>query len=246
MIIHGFAQNGRSTINRDLKNSYLVRNDFNVIVVDWSLVSSPYYQYARYRVDPTGIAIARFIDWMNINLSTLHVLGYDLGAHIAGIAGKNIPRGQIGRIIGLDPSLPLFNVNAVNSRLRAGDAVLVEVFHSNGGQQGIFQSIGDVDFYINNGRVQPECSSSNVLYCSHYRAVVTYSRLLNGQNNYIVIPCESVSQVETGCSQDPIEILLEELNPSGIYQILTVNAEAINLEVEIVGSTEKSEKTTEN
>jgi Lipase len=79
IIIHGFGQNGRSIINRDLKNSYLYRDDFNVIIVDWSSVSSPYYQYARYRVGTTGIAVSKFIEFLNTNYETLHVIGFGLG-----------------------------------------------------------------------------------------------------------------------------------------------------------------------
>jgi hypothetical protein len=57
---------------------------------------------------------------------------------------------------------------------------------------------------------------------------------LNGQNNFVVIPCETIADVAVGCSLDPIEILLEEVSPSGIYQINTANAEAINSEVELI------------
>lgn len=151
-----------------------------------------------------------------------------LGAHIAGIAGKYTRRGRIGRIIGLDPSRPLFSINSSANRLSIGDAQLVEVFHSNGGQWGFDTRLGDVDFYINNGKTQQECVGSTNTYCSHYRAVIIYQRLINRQNNYVVVPCEGVEQVADGCSLDPIEILLEEFNPSGVYQINTVNAEAIN------------------
>lgn len=217
-------------MNRDLKNGYLTRSDFNVIVTDWSSVSSPYYQYARYRVGTTGIAVSRFIEWMGLNYETLHLVGYDLGAHVAGIAGKNSMRGRVQRIIGLDPSRQLFNENMSGNRLSAGDARLVEIFHSNGGQLGVFQSYGDIDYYINNGRTQPECENVYNNDCAHYRAVIVYSKLLSGQNNYVIVPCESIADVATGCSLDPVEILLEEISPSGIYQINTVNAEAIKKE----------------
>lgn len=158
LIIHGFGQNGRSNISRDLKNSYLARGNFNVIVTDWSQVSSVYYEYARYRVDTTGIAVSRFIEWMNLNYNILHVVGFGLGAHVAGIAGKNSVKGRIRRIIGLDPAQPLFNEYTTANRLNSGDAQLVEVFHSNGGVLGIFNPIGDINFYINNGKTQPECA----------------------------------------------------------------------------------------
>lgn len=214
-------------MNRDLKNAYLARSDFNVIVTDWSSASSSFYQNARYRVGPTGIAVSRFVEWMGLTYNTLHLIGYDLGANVAGIAGKNSVRGRVQRIVGLDPSRQLFNENTSVNRLNAGDARLVEIFHSNGGQLGVFQAYGDIDYYINNGINQPECANVNTKECNHYRAVIVYSRLLSGQNNYVIVPCENIEEVANGCSLDPIEILLEEISPSGIYQINTVNAEAI-------------------
>lgn len=217
-------------MNRDLKNVYLAINDYNVIITDWSSVSSSYYQYARYKVGTTGIAISKFLEFLNVNYATLQLVGYDLGAHVAGIAGKNSVRGRISRIIGLDPARPLFNDNTAASRISVGDARVVVIFHSNGGQLGIFTRIGDLDYYINNGVTQPECSTTNVNECSHYRSVITLTRLLTGQNNFVIIPCESIQEVATGCSMDPVEILLEEFDPSGIYQISTANAEAIKNE----------------
>ena len=64
---------------------------------------------------------------------------------------------------------------------------------------------------------------------------------MNGQNNYVVVPCQDLAEVTAACSLDPIEILLEEISPSGIYQINTGNAEAIK--VEKVKNTNTKEKT---
>lgn len=125
-------------------------------------------------------------------------------------------------------------------RISAGDAQLVEIFHSNGGQLGMFRRIGDIDYYLNNGKTQPECKIITDANCSHYRSVITFSRLLSGQNNYVIVPCNNVAELAAGCSLDPIEILLEEISPSGIYQINTVNAEALNKDVEIIDNTEGS------
>lgn len=102
--------------------------------------------------------MSRFVEWLNVDYNTLHLVGYDLGAHVAGIAGKNTVKGRINRIIGLDPSRPLFNEYTSSNRISRGDATLVEVFHSNGDQLGIFNPIGDADYYINNGKIQPECT----------------------------------------------------------------------------------------
>jgi pancreatic triacylglycerol lipase len=127
LIIHGAGQNGNSPINTVLTKSYLTRDDFNVIVTDWSSVASPIYQYARLKVNMVGMAVSKYITWLNPNYTSLHLIGYDLGAHIAGVAGKNTIRGRVGRIVGLDPSLPLFNENLSINRLSTGDAQLVEV-----------------------------------------------------------------------------------------------------------------------
>lgn len=72
--------------------------------------------------------------------------------------------------------------------------------------------------------------------CSHYRSVVVYSKLLASQNNYVITPCENLAELVEGCQSDPLEEFIEEfLVPSGIYQIVTTNAEAlINKDTEIL------------
>lgn len=79
IIIHGSNQSGQSVFARDLKNAYLTRGDFNVIVVDWSNFLAPYYQFARFKVGKLGIAVSKFITFLNPNYTTLHIVGYDLG-----------------------------------------------------------------------------------------------------------------------------------------------------------------------
>lgn len=100
ILIHGYGQNKNSLFNRDITKSYLKRGDYNVITVDWSTVSFGFYQSSRYKVWTVGMALSKFITWLNPNYDTLHLVGYDLGAHIAGISGKNTVRGRINRIIG--------------------------------------------------------------------------------------------------------------------------------------------------
>jgi hypothetical protein len=91
----------------------------------------------------------------------------------------------------------------------------------------MFSRLGQLDYYINNGRQQPECASSTDGTCSHYRAVTVFSKLVSKDNSYLVIPCADISEVASKCSLDPIEILLEEISPSGVYQVMTVTAEPL-------------------
>lgn len=56
----------------------------------------------------------------------------------------------------LDPSRPLMNTRLNNGKLDAKDAKIVQVLHSNAGFYGQTDTIGTVDFCINNG-AQPYC-----------------------------------------------------------------------------------------
>ena len=87
-------------MNRDLKNAFLDHDDYNVIIVDWSSSAGSSYDTARSNVEPLAKSVAQFIDWMGLDEGRLHVIGYDLGAHIAGIAGKNTLNGRIDKITG--------------------------------------------------------------------------------------------------------------------------------------------------
>lgn len=214
-------------MNRDLKNAFFLRGDYNVIVMDWSSVSSWLQTGAAQRVIPSGIALSKFVRWLNVDVNLLHFIGYDLGAHIAGVAGRNLG-GQVARIVGLDPSRPGFNENIISNKLVQSDAQFVEVFHSNGGQLGFFTPYGDLDYYIENGRYYPSCTNN---YCSHYQSVVVYTRLVSGQNNYAVIPCQDISEINTGCANDPINLIPDEVSQAGIYQIKTTS-QAINKDIE--------------
>lgn len=111
--------------------------------------------------------------WFIVTMDELFIyFNVSLGAHIAGIAGKNVLRGRINHIIGLDPGSvmslfssncvywenpcplagPLFSVNNAANRLDSGDANYVEVLHTNGQTlfvpgSGIGQPIGHADFW---------------------------------------------------------------------------------------------------
>jgi pancreatic triacylglycerol lipase len=97
-------------------------------------------------VEPIGKSVSQFIDWLHPK--RLHVVGFDLGAHIAGIAGKYTTKERIDRITGLDPNRSGFNIKTTANRLATGDADYVDVFHSNGGKIGIMEHLVDMDYYI--------------------------------------------------------------------------------------------------
>lgn len=95
-----------------------------------------------------------------INLKNVHLLGHSLGAHVAGFVGYKFI-GKIGRITGMDPARPDFEVPILREskdRLDPSDAVFVDVIHTCAGTVGFVRPIGHADFYPNGGSFrQPGC-----------------------------------------------------------------------------------------
>ncbi|CAO1423814.1 unnamed protein product [Diamesa tonsa] len=207
IIIHGYGQNGRSDMNRDLKNAFLEHDDYNVIVADWSSSAGSSYDTApRNRINAVGILVGQYIDFLHlnsqINFAQLTLVGFSLGAHGAGIAGKNVRRGRISTIIGLDPAGPLFDINNPATRLAITDADYVECHHTNGGLigAGIGAPIGHADFFPNGGSSQPGCLTNT---CSHLRAVTYYVESINN-NGFWAFSCANASDAGRGrCSGFP-------------------------------------------
>ncbi|GIX80867.1 hypothetical protein CDAR_29081 [Caerostris darwini] len=91
----------------------------------------------------------------------VHIIGQSYGAQVAGAAGRNTP--NLGRITGLDPGAPLFSPIPIFTPLGYNDANFVDVIHTSNLKYGfgIYDPIGDVNFYPNGGARQPQCDPSN-------------------------------------------------------------------------------------
>lgn len=199
LIIHGFGSGGRRPWVTDMVYKLLDYENVNVIVVDWEKGATlPNYVQAAGNTRLVGHKIASLIRAINarhgLTASSYHLIGFSLGAHVAGFAGMEIRNSTsishhwIQRITGLDPASPLFEGYEADDRLDPSDAQFVDVIHSNGdgvlrGGFGSLQPMGHVDFYPNGGRVQVGCNSvllsalSDIIYgkwqslCNHRRAL---------------------------------------------------------------------------
>lgn len=199
IVIHGFGSGGRRAWVADMVYKILEYEDVNVIVVDWEKGATlPNYVHAAGNTRLVGHKTASLIKLINAKFgltgNSYHLIGFSLGAHVAGFAGMeirnvtNLSRMWINRITGLDPASPLFEGYEANDRLDPGDAQFVDVIHSNGdgvlrGGFGSLQPMGHVDFYPNGGRVQVGCNSvllsalSDIIsgkwqsLCNHRRAL---------------------------------------------------------------------------
>ncbi|KAG8147808.1 hypothetical protein E2320_022983, partial [Naja naja] len=130
------------------------------------------------------------------SLDKVHLLGYSLGAHVAGIAGS-LTNTKINRITGLDPAGPLFEYAEASRRLSPDDAVFVDVLHtyirgSPDRSIGIQQPVGHIDIY-------PNGESDQLLKCSHERSILLFiDSLLYEEKPIIAYRCNSKETFERG------------------------------------------------
>ncbi|KAL9918376.1 inactive pancreatic lipase-related protein 1 isoform 2-T17 [Glossina fuscipes fuscipes] len=186
--LHGFSESatGEKQSSQELKDAFLKRGNYNVILIDWSAMTAvPWYTNAVDNMNVVARYIARFIRFLVMQgypVQRMHLIGFSLGAEVAGFIGKQLQERGINlkRITGLDPALPLFDDNSSNRRLKPADAYFVDVIHTDGGILGNPEAMGHVDFYPNGGHaLQPGCARQEIannrwlgilVGCSHQRA----------------------------------------------------------------------------
>ncbi|XP_030593596.1 endothelial lipase [Archocentrus centrarchus] len=218
-IIHGWTMSGMfESWMQKLVNAVMQReSDANVVVVDWISRAQQLYPDAVNHTHGVGLDIAAMLNWLQdehqLPLENVHLIGYSLGAHVAGYAGTYV-RGTVGRITGLDPAGPMFEGVEKEKRLSPDDADFVDVLHTYtrealGVSIGIQQPIGDIDIYPNGGDVQPGCGLSDVLAmtgnfmevmkCEHERAVHLFvDSLMNKKHMSYAFQCTDPSRFKKG------------------------------------------------
>lgn len=200
-LIHGWGGDANSDINVRVRNAYLQRGSLNVIVVDWSVgASTTLYQTARNRVSAVGATVSLFINFLHRVAGARHadvnVIGHNLGAHIAGLAGKHFYDGQsLGAVVGLDASLNLFSINEPTQRIANTDALYVETIHTNTGQNGFDQPLGMSSFYPNFGNRQPGCGLDISGSCSHGRAIELFAESITTSRHFWSRQCSAYKDI---------------------------------------------------
>lgn len=147
ILIHGEKETHKVGWIETMTTRYHTLGGVDVVVVDWSMVSTSIETLGVQSVDQAGHIIGNFIIEVTTDsvdlLSGIHIIGNDLGAHLGGVAGEkvqNTSSQKIGRITGLDPC------NAEINRLSSDDAAFVDCIHT----QTFFDqnSYGTIDLYI--------------------------------------------------------------------------------------------------
>lgn len=226
ILIHGWLGGSDSDVIEPLAKDFLEQGNFNVIAVDWEKgARTLLYPVARYRVGKVAELVAAVIDQLlgfGQTPEQIGIIGHSLGAHIAGLAGKNTKQ-KVAFIVGLDPAAPLFRLKKPLERLSNNDAQYVEVIHTNGKGLGMFGNIGKADFYPNGGSQQPGCGWR--LSCSHQRAVDYFKESLK-QKDYFANRCVDVEDLKPNCTlgkaaMGGFDALKTRGKPNGVYYALT-------------------------
>ncbi|XP_062567870.1 inactive pancreatic lipase-related protein 1-like [Saccostrea cucullata] len=224
VLIHGFLNNGKTNWVTRAKDELLVKDDFNVIIVDWGSGAQMPYEQAAGNVYLVGAEVSSMLkhlhDYAHVNYADVHIIGHSLGAQIAGLASHPLP--GIGRITGLDPADPLFSGKPVSRRLDPDDATFVDVIHTDATTfvftkgYGTHDIVGDVDFFPNGGEYQPGCpekpagsalssllqgafgSVATSLSCSHGRAHEYFIESINSPCKFYAHQCASLADFDHG------------------------------------------------
>uniref|UniRef100_A0A7N6ACU0 Lipase domain-containing protein n=1 Tax=Anabas testudineus TaxID=64144 RepID=A0A7N6ACU0_ANATE len=206
-VIHGYRPTGAPPIWIDhIVHLLAEQEDMNIIVVDWNrgAANLNYFTAVSYTREAahnlTGFIMT--MEEEGASLSSVHLIGVSLGAHLAGFVGANL-KGKIGRITGLDPAGPMFTSATPEERLDPSDAMFVDVLHTDMNSFGLRGAHGHIDFYANGGADQPGCpktifAGKSYFVCDHQRSVFLFLCSLNRTCSLTGYPCSSYSDFLDG------------------------------------------------
>lgn len=227
LIIHGFLDNGDKTWVMRTMKELLLREDCNVVIVNWIGGAGPPYTQAVANTRLVGAMTARLayqlINVGGVDPMKMHCIGHSLGAHTCGYVGYTLRQRyehNLGRITGLDPAEPHFSNTSTMVRLDPTDAVFVTAIHTDGnpfisGGLGITQPVAHIDFYPNGGRNQPGCNEGvlnsitlergsffrgikRFLGCNHIRSYEYFVESINTDCPFLAVPCASWDKFQEG------------------------------------------------
>ncbi|XP_030375811.1 lipase member H [Scaptodrosophila lebanonensis] len=213
--IHGWTGKSTHCSNAAIKDAYLSRGNYNVIVVDWSIYSLD-ISYSRLSKQLSAIAAAlvKFVRFLHQTTGApyeqMYLVGHSAGSHISGLAGKLLKPQRFGAIFALDPAgLSQLNLGP-RDRLAPDDAIYVESIHSDItllGNPSV--ELSQASFFANWGQGQPQCPNATAaefdFACDHFAALYYFAQSIRDPKMFGALGCDSQQSITTascGCRQD--------------------------------------------
>ncbi|XP_065341101.1 phospholipase A1-like [Cloeon dipterum] len=256
LLIHGYNGSLNNPPMNKIGRAYAAEGGSNVVMLDWSAYTNiPCYPTAVLNAWQVGRCTAQALQDMAAWTGAprkffldLHIVGFSLGAHVAGFAGSYLKPNRISRITGLDPALPFFQSLNRSWRLDQSDARFVDVVHTNAGQLGKLGNVGHADFYVNGGSTQPACDhSEKPALCSHLMAPAYFAESIEeGTKGFFGYPCRSFLYYAAGWCNETIarkdSIVMGEFCPMtarGVFMVDTGMARPYALGIDLPEVEEK-------
>nr|AJC97594.1 hypothetical protein [Drosophila navojoa] len=231
VLIHGFAGSRTATPNSQLLPLLTLDTQADVLSVEYTnLAVDPCYSEAVHNSRIVGRCLANLLLSTNADLSNAHLIGFGIGAHVAGFAAKLLQAlsVRVKRITALDPAKPLYLTDDITGRLDKSDADFVDVIHSDVFFHGILMPLGHVDFYPNSGIAQPGCGDIHNMatyQCYHKRSADYYAESITSPVGFFGFYCKDmISYMKYECQpSDHIEQLGYRTRPTarGSYYLQT-------------------------
>ncbi|XP_030378347.1 pancreatic triacylglycerol lipase-like [Scaptodrosophila lebanonensis] len=209
--IHGWNGQTRTCSNAAIKDAYLYKGNFNVVLVDWSDYSLD-INYFRVIAELFEMAdqindFARFLHTeTGVPYSKMYLIGHSLGCHLAGIAGKRLRPDRYGAIFALDSAGPILNHLNETWHLAPSDAMYVESIQTDlsfFGYRGAH--LAHATFFPNWGLGQPHCPNATAMepdfVCDHFSSLYYFVESLHDDKAFGGFRCKNFkSIVEQKCS----------------------------------------------
>ncbi|KAH8250779.1 hypothetical protein KR038_009892 [Drosophila bunnanda] len=185
--------------SEEAKNAKTQSGD--IIVIDLGSTLTTYKRYAMLDIEKTGAKIGKWIVQMvnelDMPFETIHLIGQNVGAHVAGAAAQEFTRltgHQLRRVTGLDPSKIVAKSQNTLTGLARGDAEFVDAIHTSVYGMGTPIRSGDVDFYPN-GPAAGVPGASNVVEAA-MRATRYFAESVRPGNerSFPAVPANSLQQ----------------------------------------------------
>ncbi|XP_065365349.1 vitellogenin-1-like [Calliphora vicina] len=230
-----FISGWTSTIESDsilhVAKAYNCRGGYNFLALNASYFIDTLYTWSAFNTEAVGQIVAQGLIKLNkkVPADNIHVIGFSLGAHIAGFAARYFEATtgeKIQRITGLDPANPCFGEGQSLAGLQRGDAKFVDIIHTNPGALGKRDQLGDIDFYVQGfAPIKPGCIAFG---CSHTRAWKYYAESVypGHEMDFLATRCSTLRKAQSGlCNEATVAMGFEvPFNEKGTY-MLSVNPE---------------------